>query len=155
LLEKGDEVLSFTSSFVSLRKTWATYPVKISRNGKDLWHILQYNVVQYHTAWVNHIADHFEDKLNYYIFFNLWHRLSSTEVSNDVIEEERTEYEDEDEGDRDSIEWEKLGNFHIWKLTTHIIKKITGDDTRLPVFVKHMNRTDRMKIQMIIKNVLR
>lgn len=155
-----------SEEYTLLQETWSGYPVRFTRNGDDLWHILSYSAGDLHTAWVNHVSLHFEEKLGYYIFFRLWEQHPLTNVpegtteDNHEYEEEGEDIEGEEEETKDNtdtkrVQWQKMSNANVWKLTDHILNTLTGKDTKVPRYVKDMATDDRLKVQVLVGNVLK
>ena len=110
---------------------------------------------------VNHVSLHFEEKLGYYIFFRLWEQYPLTNVPEGTTEDKH-EYEEggeedvegEAEEDTKRVQWQKMSNANVWKLTDHILNMLTGKDTKVPRYVKDMATDDRLKVQVLVGNVL-
>ncbi|KAH8547716.1 hypothetical protein BGW37DRAFT_560680 [Umbelopsis sp. PMI_123] len=111
----------------------------------------------YHTNIINHLADHFDDRLGRYIFFHLWELRHNIQIDDQQVDHESVQYEEEDDkaSKKDPVKWEKMENGHVWKLTNYIKRKPCSQEALFPLFVKTMAIQDRRKTIQLVNEILK
>jgi hypothetical protein len=79
----------------------------------------------------------------------------TTEDEHEYEEGGEEDVEGEAEEDTKRVQWQKMSNANVWKLTDHILNMLTGKDTKVPRYVKDMATDDRLKVQVLVGNVLK
>ena len=78
----------------------------------------------------------------------------TTEDEHEYEEGGEEDVEGEAEEDTKRVQWQKMSNANVWKLTDHILNMLTGKGTKVPRYVKDMATDDRLKVQVLVGNVL-
>jgi hypothetical protein len=141
-----------------LNNTFNEYPVKVRHNAQGLWHLIQPSATLYHTNIINHLADHFDDRLGRYIFFHLWELRQNIQIDDQQVDHESVQYEEEEDdkaSKKDPVKWEKMENGHVWKLTNYIKRKACSQEALFPLFVKTMAIQDRRKTIQLVNEILK